>query len=181
MKKIWMLTCLVPLLLASCQSGAKEEKIEIPSDWQTFEGANYSVKCPASWRLDTAQTEGVVFKLLSPADDSIQDRFNEYVKLSVMDVEKNMSLKELAYSMEQGMDMSVANLDVSENKLFKDEQGQFQILRGTGSLSIFIVTLENRTRIINQKGYALLGIYEDSKSSAYKKTMLGIMQSVVIK
>ncbi len=155
--------------------------VDVPSDWQTIEGDGYSVKCPANWKLDTVGEEGVVFKLLSPADDSIKDNFAEHVRLTMTPNEPKKSLKELAYNVEDGLKTMLANFEVTENKLYKDEAGKFQVTRGSGGLSVFMVSVENRTRIIGDNAYSMMGVYETLKSSAYQDVILGIMQSVQIK
>jgi hypothetical protein len=36
----------------------------------------------------------------------------------------------------------LANFEVTENKLYKDEAGKFQVTRGSGGLSVFMVSVK---------------------------------------
>jgi hypothetical protein len=100
-------------LLASCKS---EEGAIDTSNWETYEGANYTIKYPQDWTLDVDGMMNTSFFISSPLGGD--DTFSENINLLTQD------LTRFPMSLDEYVELSINQVEtlVPEGHLKKEER-----------------------------------------------------------
>ena len=168
--------------LASCsQTTNKNDKSDIPANWETLDEANYMIQYPDSFELNTSGQMGMSFILLSKKT-SPQDEFRENVNLVIQDLAgQNIDLDKYVEISESQIKSMIINSDIIESKRVKTGNLASQKVIFTGFQGQFNIKFEQHYWIVNNKAYVLTFTAEVNEFDNYKDVSEKIMNSFRIK
>jgi hypothetical protein len=149
--------------------------------WKVFSTADYSIKYPQDWELNSRGVLGASFFLMSPFEDE-QDRFKENVNLIVQDLNGvEIDLDKYIQISEEQVRTAIANSSLLESKRVGNGNEGFHQLVFLGDQGNFHLRFEQYYWMYNKKAYVLTLTCEQKMIAPLNEVGQNILKSFVLK
>tara|TARA_Y100000782_G_C10176196_1_gene261947 strand:+ start:839 stop:1378 length:540 start_codon:yes stop_codon:yes gene_type:complete len=149
--------------------------------WTTYSTKGYQVEYPSSWELDTVNTRGAEFIILSPLV-SEEDPFNEYVSFAQQDLTgKQITLDKYIEISESQVKAYLKSGEIVKSERVKNKTETHHIIICKGTQQNTSITFVQYYWLLNETAYILSFTSKTESYENYQKTAEHILDSFQFK